>query len=354
MIVEAVRFLVTLALTAVGFEAGSALVPFLPPESAPDVARVMGAVLGAGVGYVLGGVLGRAIRLGLNIAPEVLAPRWSGPQLFAGAFGVLAGLLVGAVVSVPLVVFLPAAVGWSLAGLVVLLLAAFGGRVFAARAEDLLVLAGLRPRGPLLSKRLDAGSSVYVLDSSAAIDGRVLELARAGLLRGQLWVPAFVVDELQGTADAGERGRRRRGRRGLDVIDALRDVPGVELAVLEDSVPEHAEVDGKLVALSSRAEATLITTDHNLGKAAGIRGIEVLNPHALGESLRPGVVTGERLTVSLSRAGSEPGQGVGYLDDGTMVVVEQGAGLVGQDVEVEVTSSLRTAVGRMVFGRPVP
>ncbi|MDP8959493.1 MAG: TRAM domain-containing protein [Actinomycetota bacterium] len=352
MIVEAVRLLITLALTAAGFEMGG-VVERRMAGGASELARVEGALLGAAFGYVLGGVLGRSIRSGLDVAPEVLGPRWSGSELFAAAFGVVAGMAVGAVLAIPVIVFLPAAVGWPVGALVVFLLSAFAGRIFAARSEDLLLVAGLRPRAPLMSKRLGSNSAAYLLDSSAAIDGRVLELARSGLLKGQVWVPAFVVDELQAVADAADRSRRRRGRRGLDVVDALRDVDGVELAVLEDSVPEQPEVDAKLVTLAAQADAIMITTDHNLAKAAGIRGVGVLNPHALGESLRPALVTGERMVVAVSRTGSEPGQGVGYLDDGTMVVVEEGAELVGGEVEVEVTSSLRTSVGRMVFGRPV-
>lgn len=354
MIVEIVRLLVTLAATALGFEAGDALREWLPGEVSLDVARVVGAVLGAGIGYVIGGVFGRTIRTGLNMAPQAIAPRWSGPQLFAGAFGVLAGVLIGAVAAVPLVVFLPPAVGWPLAGLVVVLLAAFGGQVFAGRADDLLVMAGLRTRGPILSRHLDTDVPVFLLDSAAAIDGRVLELTRSGLVRGRIWVPGFVVDELQGLADSADRSRRRRGRRGLDVIEALRDVPGVDVVVLEDTVPEHPEVDAKLVALGSRADATMITTDHNLARAAGVRGIAVLNPHELGESLRPAHTAGDRLKVAVTKQGSEPGQGVGYLDDGTMVVIEQGSDLVGSEVEVEITSSVRTSIGRMVFGRPLP
>lgn len=353
MIVEAVRLLITLGLTALGFETGRSLAMRVPDLGASqEVGSVMGALLGAAVGYVAGGVTGRRIRRGLDAAPRRVAPDWSGPELFAGAFGAMVGVVVGVAAAIPVVVFLPAAVGWSLAGLLVLLTGAFGGRVFAARAEELLVVAGLRPRRPLTARTLDGGpSSSYLVDSSAAIDGRILELARSGLVRGRAWVPAFVVDELQGIADAAERGRRRRGRRGLDVLEALRDVPGVEVVVLEELVPEHPEVDAKLVALAERAGATLVTTDSNLARAAGVRGIAVLNPRELGESLRPAVMAGERMWVVLSKAGTEPGQGVGYLEDGTMVVVEQGAELVGEEVEVEVTGSLRTSVGRMIFAR---
>ena len=178
-------------------------------------------------------------------------------------------------------------------------------------------------------------------------------MSRAGLLPGRVWVPEFVLDEMQGLADAVDRTRRRRGRRGLDVIEAMRGSEGSQVYILEETVPEFEDVDAKLLALAMRAQATLLTTDHNLAKAAGARGIPILNPHSLAESLKPVAAAGDRLRLAITKTGSEPGQGVGYLDDGTMVVVEAGAELIGTDVEVEVTSVTRTAVGRMLFGRRI-
>jgi uncharacterized protein YacL len=354
MISEAVRLVITLAFTAFGFLIGRGIPDWAEgSEIDPDVAIVLGAVVGAGVGYVMGGLIGRLVRRGLERAPELVA-RATGPQLFAGTFGLLAGLIVGVVLAVPLVAFLPPAVGWPLAALIVLLLAAFGGKVFSSRSGDLLAAAGLRPKEPLRVRPDLPGASSFVIDSSAAIDGRILELARATLVSGQVWVPSFVLDELQGIADSGSKSRRRRGRRGLDVLEALRDVSGIDLRVTDETVPEHEEVDAKLLALAARTEATLVSTDHNLTKAASLRGIRVLNPHAVGESLRPTVVPGDRIELFVEREGTEPGQGVGYLDDGTMVVVEGGAGLVGETISVEVANAVRTSIGRMLFARAAP
>lgn len=349
MIVEAVRLLITLALTAVGFRLGSNA-EFPTAETGP----ILGAVLGAGVGYVIGGVVGRGFRKSLDAVPDRFAGRSTGPELFAGAFGLLTGMMVGVVVAVPLILFVTASVAWPVASLVVLVAATVGARLFSSRADDLLALTGLRRRGLLVSRSLDHPERAFVLDSSAAIDGRVLELCRAGLLAGRIWVPAFVLDELQGLADAGDRTRRRRGRRGLDVVEAMQGIETAELAIMEETLPGFEEIDAKLLELASRADATLITTDHNLAKAAGTRGIPVLNPNVLSESLKPAVTAGDRLRVELTRAGSEPGQGVGFLDDGTMVVVEEAAALVGGEVEVELTSVTRTSVGRMLFGRLAP
>ena len=337
-----------MALTAVGFQLGSNL-----EASTTEAAPILGAVIGAGIGYVLGGVVGRLFRKSLDVMPERIAERSSGPELFAGAFGLVVGLVVGVIVAVPIIFFVPAAIAWPVASLVVLIAATLGTRLFATRSDDLLAVTGLRRRGALVSRSLDHPERAFLVDSSAAIDGRILEMARAGLIPGRLWVPEFVLDELQGLADAVDKTRRRRGRRGLDVIEAMRGMDVSQVYILEETVPEFEDVDAKLLALAMRAEATLITTDHNLAKAAGARGISALNPHSLAESLKPVVATGDRLTVALTKAGSEPGQGVGFLDDGTMVVVESGADLIGSAVEVEIVSVTRTSIGRMLFGRPI-
>ncbi|MCB2224352.1 MAG: TRAM domain-containing protein [Actinobacteria bacterium] len=350
MIIEAVRLVVTLAFTGIGFLVGNSVPDWFPnSEMDPDLAIVLGALIGAGVGYVLGGLFGRLVRKGLDRAPD-LAARATGPQLFAGAFGLLAGLIVGVVLSVPALLLLPPVAGWPLAALVVLILATAGSRVFAARSGDLLAAAGIRPARPPGASGANAPPS-YLVDTSAAIDGRLLELSRAGLVQGEIWVPEFVIDELQGIADSGEKRKRRRGRRGLDVLDAMRDVPGVDLKSTGESPAGFTEVDAKLIALAAKWGATLISTDHNLTKAAALRGIKVLNPHALGESMRPSVVPGDRVEIEIEREGTEPGQGVGFLEDGTLVVVEGAASQVGETVEVEVTNAMRTSIGRMLFAK---
>jgi uncharacterized protein YacL len=356
VIVEAIRLLVTLATTAAGYLVGSSWNGWFPSVQVGSDASVVGSLIGAGVGYVLGGVLGRLIRRGLDAPPQLLA-RTSGPELFAGGFGLLMGVLLGVVAAVPILFLLPGVVAWPVAALIVLILGSFGARVFASRSHDLLSAAGLRQRDPLrrqVAAPEDASRECFVVDSSAAIDGRILELARSGLMSGSVWVPAFVVDELQAIADSGDKSRRRRGRRGLDFLDALRDVPAIDFVVIEESVPEHADVDAKLLALAARSNASLVTTDHNLARAAGLRGITVVNPHALGESLRPALGAGDSLRVRIEKTGSEPGQGVGFLEDGTMVVVADAADSIGSTLSVEVSNMLRTSVGRMLFARPVP
>lgn len=352
MLAEVIRLLFTLVVTAVGYEIGAASDGVLfGIEFDPASGRLVGALLGAAIGYVVGGAGARLFTNRLDTISGSFLPQVTGPELFAGGFGILVGLVFGVVVAIPIVRFTRASIGWTVAALTVTVAASVGGRIFAKRSQDLLTLTGLRPRGPLVARRIDDADPSYVVDSSAAIDGRILELVRMGVIKGRLWVPYFVIDEMQGLADAGEKSRRRRGKRGLEVLDALRSTH-LDVSVLDDSIPEFDEVDAKLLALSERSNSTLITTDQPLAKAAEIRGIAVLNPGKLGETLKPAVAVGDIVNVPVSKPGQQPGQGVGYLDDGTMVVVEDAADLIGQELDIEVTSTTKTAVGRMLFGRP--
>jgi len=347
VIAEAVRLLITLATTAMGFSLARSWSDLFPSSTFDaDAALIWLVLLGAGFGYVLGGIAGRALSRALDDAPGWFVDT-TGGQLFAGGFGLMVGVVVGVVLSAPIVALLPPIIAWPLASLVVLVVGVISGKVFSSRGGELSLARSARPR-----RGTNTAGVFFVLDSSAAIDGRVLELARAGLITGRLMVPTFVIDEMQGLADAGGEKLRHRGRRGLDVLDALRRTPGVALDITEDGVPEHPEVDAKLLSVALDRDAALITTDHNLAQAAGLRGITVVNPHALGESLRPTLAAGDRISVTIARAGSEPGQGVGYLDDGTMVVVNGAANSIGETVDVEIANMLRTNVGRMAFAHP--
>ncbi|MHB8766879.1 MAG: PIN domain-containing protein, partial [Deferrisomatales bacterium] len=196
-----------------------------------------------------------------------------------------------------------------------------------------------------------ASTSPKILDTSAIIDGRIADMVDLGFIGGPLVVPQFVLNEVQGVADSTDPLKRARGRRGLGILERLQGLEGVEVRITDQDFPRIKEVDGKIVAVAKATGATVVTNDFNLSKVAELQGVRVLNIHQLAHALRPVVLPGEGVQVTLQKEGKEPGQGVGYLEDGTMVVVEGGAELLGQSVKGIVTSVLQTTAGRMIFAR---
>jgi uncharacterized protein YacL len=197
------------------------------------------------------------------------------------------------------------------------------------------------------------GLKPLVLDTSVVIDGRIADVVETHIFDGQLIMPKFVISELQAVADSPDRLRRGRGRRGLDILNRLRNNPEIELVIYDRDLPEFAgqPVDLKLVALAKHLQGKLVTNDYNLNKVARLQGVGVINLNDLANALKPVFLPGEHIEVRVVKAGEEQGQGVGYLEDGTMVVIEGGRDRVGQNVAVAVTSVLQTSAGRMVFGK---
>ena len=199
------------------------------------------------------------------------------------------------------------------------------------------------------------GARPLLLDTSVIIDGRIADIADTRILAGTMIVPRFVLEELQEIADSSDKLRRNRGRRGLDVLNRLQSNEKMDIHISEArvaAVEEVHEVDHKLVALAQHLDGRIVTNDYNLNKICQLRGVEVINVNDLANALKPVFLPGEPLTVKIIKPGEEVGQGVGYLDDGTMVVAEQGRDFVGQDMTLVVTSVLQTSAGRMIFGRP--
>jgi len=197
------------------------------------------------------------------------------------------------------------------------------------------------------------GRRPYILDTSVVIDGRVADVVETNVLDSQLVMPRFVITELQAIADSSDRLRRSRGRRGLDILNRLRTNPEVDLHIFDRDLPEFANqpVDLKLVALAKHLEGKLVTNDYNLNKVARLHGVSVINLNDVANALKPVFLPGEHVDVRLIKPGEEAGQGVGYLEDGTMVVVEGGREHLNEVVQISVTSVLQTSAGRMVFGR---
>lgn len=344
MFVEITRLFIVFLATAAGYKLGRGDAVATAADNGP----IIGATLGACVGYVLGGVLGRLLRSAMGVVEERVDELHAG-RMLAGAFGSAFVGGLAALLGVPFVLLLPGLWGWPLLALLVWIGVYLGWRVASTKYEGLLALAGLSTRPLVRATPYGPDVDAHLLDSSAIIDGRLLGVVRAGFVKGPLLVPHFVLDEVQSIADAQDPVRRRKGRRGLDLLDALRTNPGVELNMLDDEVVEHDEVDAKLVALARRLKVDLVTVDEPLQRVAELQGVRCLNLARLADGLRPVHVAGEVIRLPISREGKEPGQGVGFLDDGTMVVVGDAAGLVGREVDVRITGNVRTALGTMLF-----
>ena len=231
--------------------------------------------------------------------------------------------------------------------LLILILMAYIGLVAGANSGEYL---DLTPLGGLFSDSLVRKSS-KVLDTSVIIDGRIADICKTGFLEGTLVVPHFVLRELQQIADSADSAKRNRGRRGLDVLEKIKSVPGVAVQILEKDYPEVKEVDLKLIELAKELSAKIVTNDFNLNKVSQLRGVEVLNINELANALKPVVLPGETMKVFILKEGKEYNQGVAYLDDGTMVVVDNARRMIGKTIATQVTSVLQTTAGKMIFGR---
>jgi uncharacterized protein YacL len=232
--------------------------------------------------------------------------------------------------------------------LIVMLLMSYVGLIVGANKGDLLNLAAL---GGIFGAEKQARKSFKILDTSVIIDGRIADIAETGFLDGILVIPQFVLRELQLVADSADSLKRNRGRRGLDILQRVQKIVNVNVQIVEDDFPTIREVDLKLIELAKAYEAKIITNDFNLNKVAQLQGVEVLNINELANALKPIVLPGETMRVFILKEGKEYNQGVAYLDDGTMVVVDNARKLIGKNVDIAVTSVLQTTAGKMIFGK---
>jgi uncharacterized protein YacL len=290
--------------------------------------------IGLGVGFGAGALL---------IYGEIKLQQRSGREILAGVLGLILGLVVALLIS------------W-----VVLQIPAMEHYRYYVMASFVLVLGylgavvGIRKRGDIrFSSRRQGGelAAPKILDTSVIIDGRIADISESHFIEGRLIVPKFVLDELQQIADSADSQRRNRGRRGLEILRRMQLRRDLQVVVDDYDPGGTEEVDDKLVKLARERHAKIVTNDFNLNKVAEIHGIKALNVNELANALKPVVIPGEEISVRITKRGKEPDQGVGYLNDGTMVVVENGSGLMNRTVTVVITSVLQTAVGRMIFSR---
>jgi uncharacterized protein YacL len=317
------------------------------------VLRILVAILAAAIGAdtapragysPVTGVVVTLVLTALAVVVERAARRARLERLAWGTLGTVVGVLAGIAAGFALASVAPA-VGTGAVALGALLGAWLGGATGVRRGGE---VTGLNA---WLFPRVADGRPTKLVDTSSLIDGRIADLATTGFIDGPLVIPEFVLREMQQIADASDPRKRTRGKRGFDVVQRLQRLPGLAVEVDPADVPGVTEVDEKLLALARARGAKIVTTDYNLNKRAELTGVVVLNVNDLANALKPAAVAGEAMRVHVLREGKESGQGVAYLDDGTMVVVDQGKRWIGQTVDVAVTSVLQTSAGRIIFTR---
>ncbi len=282
-------------------------------------------------------------------------------DLIGGSIGAIIGLLIARLLSssfvdVPFI-------GPVLSGLISIFLGCVGLVVGIKRKEDFMALFNFIPRLKVDRTEREKGkdgrprgrqnpAGYKVLDTSVIIDGRIADIVKTGFLDGILLIPGFVLEELRHIADSSDMLKRNRGRRGLDILNQISKEAVIKVEIYEGDFEDIAEVDSKLVRLANVLEAPILTNDYNLNKVAELQGIKVLNINELANAIKPVVLPGEEMYVQVMKEGKESGQGVAYLDDGTMVVIDGGRRFIGQHTAVLVTTVLQTAAGRMIFAKP--
>ena len=294
----------------------------------------------------------------LTVSPylwlEALLDEAPPEQIIAALAGVVAGLLIAALVAV-LLGPLPFYIGTAISLILAIALVQAGARVGTRRRAAFVTALRTVPIAttPIAERPVGEGVPIdgppVVVDTSALIDGRIVDVAKAGFVPGRLLIAGFVLEELQRVADSGDPMRRARGRRGLTVLEELKRRQDVVCEIVDLNFPDVAEVDARLIKLAVAHKAALLTSDHSLNRIARIAGIRVLNLNDLANALKPILAAGEEISIAIVREGKELHQGVGYLDDGTMVVVENARGHLGGTVRATVTSVLQTTSGRMIF-----
>jgi uncharacterized protein YacL len=285
----------------------------------------------------------------LIVLAEIRLKQVSLKRLIGAAVGSVLGILGAFLISLVISWALPGSRGTvSFFQLLILLVMTYVGLIVGAAKGDMLNLSAL---GGLFGGEKAQKQSFKILDTSVIIDGRIADIAETGFLDGTLVVPQFVLRELQLVADSADSMKRNRGRRGLDVLQRLQKMAHLNVQILEDDYPHIREVDLKLIELARTYDCKIITNDFNLNKVAQLHGVEVLNINELANALKPIVLPGETMRVFILKEGKEYNQGVAYLDDGTMVVVDNAKKMISKTIDISVTSVLQTQAGKMIFGR---
>jgi uncharacterized protein YacL len=309
---------------------------------------------------VVGGAIGALIAPWLTTKPAAglrkLIGELTAAQLVAASIGLVIGLVIAALAAIPLS-YLPYPFRSILPTVVVIVFGYLGITIAVLRQRDITALFRRRGAGasasPLIAAQEDGThQEALLLDTSVIIDGRIADIALTGFIRSPMLIPRFVLAELQYIADSPESLRRNRGRRGLEMLNKMQKESPVPVQIVDMDAEGSRQVDAKLVQLARQLSCPIVTNDYNLNRVAGLQGVQVLNINDLSNAVRSVLLPGESLTIRVIQEGKEAGQGIGYLDDGTMVVIESGRRHISSEIEVTVTKVLQTSAGRMIFATP--
>jgi len=322
MLIKIMRLALVVSMTLAGYY-------FVPLLISVRAAPFLGIIIGLAAGLFI-------------IVAEVILERNSIETLAASVLGLIVGLVAGNLTAFAVSRIVDGA-PYILYAIIVLAFGYLGTVIAVVKRQQISFITRISSRGGQDTKN--------VLDTSVIIDGRIMDILNTGFLSGELIVPRFVLNELQLIADSNNPLKRTRGRRGLDILNTIRNNSPSDIFIDETDYDEISAVDEKLVRLAKDLEGNLLTNDYNLNKVAELHGVQVLNINDLTNALKPVVLPGETMRVNVIKEGKESGQGIGYLDDGTMIVIEGGRKYIGRELEVMVTSVLQTAAGRMIFSK---
>jgi len=351
------RFLGLIIFAIIGWEIGILVTGISNPIMDLEAMKYVGplTLAGAVIGWIVAPWLTtRPAKFAIRVIRQIPIE-----EVIAGSIGLVLGLIVAALVAIPLAQ-LPAPFGPILPFIASIVFGYLGAMILVLRRDDLVrLLKMLRPRQKetvetpsAASGPIPKGPHPLLLDTSVIIDGRILDVAKTGFLPGPLLVPRFILAELQYIADSSDALRRARGRRGLQVLDDLQHLDHPKLEIIDLDAPDVREVDEKLMVLAREHGIGIVTNDYNLNRVAALQGVNVLNLNDLANAVKAIYLPGEHLRLRIIQEGKELDQGVGYLEDGTMVVVENGRPYIGQEIDLVVTKVLQTSAGRMIFATP--
>lgn len=354
--------IITVLMVLAGASIGVSLLPLLwEAIGQSDISwlnnTVTNSVIGAIIFYLFSLLVAKYISAGIEKIEKKLS-EFSLTYLLFGAIGTIIGLMIGLIVSIPFYNWQIPFVNSIAPILIMFLLGYLGFQIGTTRIEEWKKIFSSKKKSEqneqqLLDRKVEDHFHKYkILDTSVIIDGRIYDIAKTGFLEGVILIPNFVLYELQYIADSGDSLKRVRGRRGLDILNSLQKEEGITVEMYDGDFEDISEVDSKLLKLAKLLDGVVVTNDYNLNKVAEFQNVPILNINALANAVKPVVIPGEAMEVLLVKAGTERQQGVAYLDDGTMVVVEDGQHYMNERIKVIVTSALQTAAGRMIFAKP--